>query len=70
MTKTLEMVFRNAGGTEVSLQLADPKDAITKLEVNTAMQNIITKNIFTTSGGDLVDIVDAQIRVRDTLALV
>lgn len=69
MTKTLEMVFRNEAGSEVSLQLADPKDGLTLAEVEAAMNDIITKNVFTTKGGDLLTIVEAQIRVRDTIAL-
>lgn len=69
MTKTLEMVFRNEAGNEVTISLADPKSALTLAEVQTAMNDIIAKNIFTTKGGDLVAIVDTQIRVRDTIAL-
>jgi len=69
MTKTLEMVFRNAEGKEVTLSLADPRDTLTKAEAQAVMQDIVSKNIFITKGGDLVESVEARIRTRDTVAL-
>jgi hypothetical protein len=69
MVKTLELVFRNDSGQEVTLSLADPKDTLTKAEAQTVMQDIITKNIFTSKGGDLTDAVDARVRSRDTVSL-
>ncbi|KYZ76472.1 hypothetical protein AXX12_08550 [Anaerosporomusa subterranea] len=69
MVKTLELVFRNESGQEVTLSLADPKDALTKAEAQTVMQDIIAKNIFTSKGGDLTDAVDARVRSRDTVSL-
>ncbi|MPN47347.1 hypothetical protein SDC9_194949 [bioreactor metagenome] len=70
MTKTLEMVFRNQEGKETVVSLADPRDNLTKAEVDTVMQDIVAKNIFSTKGGDLVQLVDARIRTRDSVALV
>lgn len=70
MTKTLEMVFRNAEGKEVVLSLADPRDNLTKAEVDTVMQAIVAKNIFSTKGGDLQQAVEARIRTRDAAVLV
>jgi len=69
MAKTLEMVFRNASGKSVTLSMIDPKDAITLAEVNTVMQNIISKNIFSTKTGDLVQIVEARIHNNETAVL-
>ena len=62
MSKTLEMTFRNEMGSPVTLSLASPKADLTLAGVQAAMQKIITKNIFTTTGGDLTQIVEAQIR--------
>ncbi len=70
MTKTLEMVFRNADGKETVISLADPREDVTKDEVDTVMQDIVAKNIFSTKGGDLVQVVDARIRTRDSVSLV
>lgn len=69
MVKTLELVFRNESGQEVTLSLADPKDSLTKAEAETVMDNIITQNIFTSKGGDLVSKVDARVRSRETVSL-
>lgn len=69
MTKALEMVFRNRDGKEVVLSLADPRDNVTKAEVNTVMQDILAKNVFTTKGGELAQVADARIRTRDAVSL-
>jgi hypothetical protein len=34
------------------------------------MQDIVTKNIFTTTGGELVQIVESRISTKDSIALV
>lgn len=69
MIKTLEMVFRNQAGKEAVLSIADPKDDLTKAQVDTVMQDILAKNVFVTTGGDLVQTVDARIRTRDAVSL-
>ncbi len=69
MANTLEMTFRNHVGKEIVISLANPKDNITAAEVNTAMQTIIAKNVFTSTGGDLKDIVSAQIRQVNVTSL-
>lgn len=70
MVKTLELVFRNTSGQSVTVSLADPKDDLTLTQAQTVMQDIISKNIFTSKGGDLSEAVDARIRSRDTVSLV
>lgn len=70
MKKILEMGFRNEAGKVVNILLSDPKDTLTKSEVTTLMQDVITKNIFSTKEGDLVQIVDAMIRITDVTELV
>jgi len=69
MAKTLEMVFRNESGKEVVLSMLEPKDSLTLAEVKIVMQDIITKNIFSTTTGDLVQIVEARIRSKDVALL-
>jgi len=54
MAKTLRMTFVNEAGNRYSINLRDPKDTLTGAEVATAMNAIIAKNIFQTTGGDLV----------------
>lgn len=69
MVKTLEMEFRNETGKSVILRMVEPKDAITLAEVNTVMEDIIAKNIFSTTSGDLVQVVEARILSSDSLVL-
>ncbi|VBB09427.1 Hypothetical protein LUCI_4717 [Lucifera butyrica] len=70
MTKTLEMVFRNSEGKQVTLSVAEPRENLTLAEVQAVMNDIVGKNIFLTTGGDLKEAVDARIRTRDVIALV
>lgn len=69
MTKTLEMVFRNDGGKEVILSMADPKDNLTLAEVKAVMQDMVAKNIFNIKGGDLIQVVEARINSKDKAVL-
>lgn len=69
MTKTLEMTFVNQTGNEITLNLRDPKDGLTLAEATTAANSVVTKNIFTTSGGDLVSFKEARIRIVDEQTL-
>lgn len=61
-SKTLELIFKNSAGSEVTIKLLDPKEDLTKTAVEAAMKTITDTNIFTTTGGDLVEMVSAQIR--------
>ena len=69
MSKTLEMVFRNAGGKETTLSIADPKDELTLAEVTPVMNTIIEKNVFMTKKGVLTQAVEARIRSSETTKL-
>ena len=69
MAKTLEMVFRNGSGKEVTLSMLDPKDNLTLTQVKAVMQDMVAKNIFTTKGGDLVQVVEARISSKDKSVL-
>lgn len=70
MTKTLAMVFRDSAGKEVTISLADPKDELTLVQVRTIMEDIVSRNIFATKFGNLVEVQDARILSRDTITLV
>lgn len=69
MTKTLEMVFRDAFGKETIIRLADPKEGLTQAEVEAAMDLIVSANIFETKTGDLVQTAEARIVTLDTAVL-
>jgi len=69
-TKRLEMRFRNAAGRTATISVPDPRADLTAAEVETAMNTIIAKNVFNTSGGDLVAIAGARIVERTTTDLI
>ncbi|HPZ43573.1 MAG TPA: DUF2922 domain-containing protein [Bacillota bacterium] len=61
VTQTLRMTFLNQANRNVTLSLDNPRDNLTAAEVQGVMDTIIAKNIFTSSGGDLVSKVSASI---------
>ena len=67
--KRLMMTFANDSGTKVSISLNDPREDLTANEVETAMDGIITANIFTTAGGNLVSKDSAKIIETETTVL-
>lgn len=64
-TKTLRMVFRNAEDKMVSVNLPDPADTIDALDVEAVMNSIISRNVYETTGGDIVSKVRSEIVTRD-----
>ena len=58
----LDLVFRNAAGKKVTLNIEEPKNGVTKAEIDTAMQVVVDNNIFNTSGGDIVEAVQGRLR--------
>ena len=69
MQETLRMIFRNAEDRLVAISLPDPDSEITGLDVEAVMDSILTRNIFNTTGGDLVSKVRAEIVARDVNVL-
>jgi len=59
--KTLRMTFGAADGTSFSISLNNPREGLTAAEIEAAMDTVIAKNIFQSSGGDLVAKKDAKI---------
>ena len=67
MTKTLRMGFKNAAGKDVNI-LAGPKEGIPKAEASAAQALIIARNLFVSTGGDLVSAVDCLRRFDREIA--
>lgn len=61
MAKKLELVFKNASDKSVKITVDDTRENITPAEVKTAMESIVAKNVFTSTGGDLVGVQGARI---------
>ncbi len=68
-TTRLEMVFRTAGGRRATLSVLDPLATVDAETVETAMDTIISKNIFNSNSGDLVTAIEAQITTREVVSL-
>ena len=60
-TRVLEMTFTTELNQKHVIRVADARSEITALEVATAMDNIISKNIFSGTGGELVEKAKAQL---------
>jgi len=64
MSETLQMVFRNTDERLATISVADPEPELTGAEVEAVMDSIIARNVFETTGGELVEKVRAQIVTR------
>jgi hypothetical protein len=64
MSETLQMIFSNADGRNTTISIADPEVDLTALEVESVMDSVITRNIFQTTGGNIISKVRAQIVAR------
>lgn len=62
--KVLRMTFNNSSGRAVTITLPQPKTGLTTAEIESVMDQIITRNIFLTSGGELVS--KRDIKIVDT----
>lgn len=70
MDKNLELIFKNTAGKNARLSVPDPKEDLTTEEVQALMDNILEKNVFETSGGDLVEIVGARLIQKEVIELI
>ncbi|MBO5636000.1 MAG: DUF2922 domain-containing protein [Acidaminococcaceae bacterium] len=57
----LDLVFKNAIGKKVILNVEEPKKNISKAEIDAAMKTIVDNNVFDTTGGDLVEAVGGRL---------
>ena len=66
----LDLVFKNAIGKKVTLNIEEPKKGVTKAKIDAAMQMVVENNVFNSTGGDLVEAVEGCLRTvtRDVVA--
>ncbi|MDK2821762.1 MAG: hypothetical protein PWP31_1727 [Clostridia bacterium] len=69
-SKRLELIFQNAAGRRTTISIQDPRDDLTEAEVQAAMELIINRNIFTSSGGDLTAVIGARIVSRSVTDII
>lgn len=70
VTKRLEMVFLNTAGRRTTIAVVEPKDDLTPESIRAAMELIIAKNLFNSTGGDLVAVDTARVVMRDVVEFV
>lgn len=67
--RTLQLIFATAAGGTTTISISSPRADLTSTEVEAVMQQIIAANVFTSTGGDLVDVVGARVITRETTEL-
>ena len=65
-TSTLQLTFRNAEGGRNTMSISDPREDLESAEVEAAMQAVLDRNIFKTTGGELTGKIRAQVVHRET----
>ena len=55
-TVILDMPFHNTLGKSVTLTVENPRAGLSLVEVAAVMNDIVTRNIFTSTGGDFTEI--------------
>ncbi|WP_426350691.1 DUF2922 domain-containing protein [Alloiococcus sp. CFN-8] len=68
-TRHLLMTFINAEGKKVSLRVNNVRSDIQATEVAAAMDEIVSGNLFITSGGNIASKEAAEVVVTDTTEL-
>lgn len=68
--RTLEMDFNTELGRTQRIRVYDVKDPLTGAEVAAAMDTIIAKNIFTSTGGNLTAKIEARLVTTDSSDLI
>jgi len=69
MAQTLELTFINAADKNFTISLDNPREGLTGTEVKAVMDMIVSKNIFRTSGGDVVQPARARLINKDITEL-
>lgn len=58
MAKSLKMVFAVGAAKTTTLSLAEPKDGLTKAEVQTALDEMVAKQAITVGGAPITGVKD------------
>lgn len=67
--KKLELKFLNEDGKTVTYSLEMPVEPVDPAAVTTAMDEIITQNAFTSSGGNLISKKSARVVERNVVEI-
>jgi len=69
MVQVLQMSFRTGTGREFRIALENPKTDLTPAQIQTAMDTIVSKNVFNVEGG-LIEALSANIISTQTQPIV
>ena len=65
-TKKLIMTFKTTDDKKISLSIDDPREDLLESEIKSAMDLVISKNVFAPGGADIVEAISAKVVVTDT----
>ena len=65
-TKRLVMTFKTDDDKKISLSVDDPREDVSEAEIKSAMDLVVSKNIFAPGGCDIVEAIEAKDVVTDT----
>ena len=66
INKRLVMTFKTTDDKKISLSVDDPREDVTEAEIKSAMDLVVSKNIFAPNGADIAAAVEAKVVVTDT----
>ncbi|HZK24277.1 MAG TPA: DUF2922 domain-containing protein [Oscillospiraceae bacterium] len=66
MDTTLQLIFRNEDGRLFTISIPNPRADLTEAEITTVMDLVLSKNLFQSTGGALVQKVRARLVSRDS----
>lgn len=69
MARVLEMTFSTELGKTKTIRVMDAKDPLPTADVTACMDNIIAKNVFTSTSGSLTGKIKAQVVTTTTADL-
>lgn len=70
MTKTLQLQFGTATGKNVMLTVEEPKESLTRNEIEAGMEAIISSNVFQVDGAALTSIKGAKVVERNVSEII
>ena len=65
-TKKLLMTFKTTDDKKISLSIDDPREDLLESEIKSAMNLVVSKNIFAPGGADIAEAISAKVVVTDT----
>ena len=65
-TKKLIMTFKTTDDKKISLSVDDPREDVLESEIKSAMDLVVSKNIFAPGGADIAEAISAKVVVTDT----